>query len=81
MDVDNPMQEEGVPNSMRIIQDCDCALDSMEVVFQHKGKIVKGLANHNGQRHSKDGSGKHGGIQHTKACAVDTRWLHPLPVI
>ena len=56
-------KEEGVPNSEQIYHDYDNALDAMYTVYLANGDIVAELANRNGDRYSKDGTGKHGGVR------------------
>ena len=65
---------EGVPNSCRIIQDCDKAWDSMWTVYENKGAIVPGLADRNGIRYSKSGTGKWGG-KRVKGEMTSGKWL------
>ena len=56
-------KEEGVPKSSRICHDCDKAIDVMYTVYLANGDIVAQLADQNGVRYSKDGTGKHGGAR------------------
>ena len=38
--VDATENEEGVPNSSRIIHDCNQVFDAMQIVFQNDGKLL-----------------------------------------
>ena len=50
--------EDGVPDSARIIHDCDKAWDSMWTVYEEKGAVVENLCNRNGNRYLTAGRGK-----------------------
>ena len=77
-DVEDNIQEEGVPYSERIVHDCDKALSAMEIVYENGGEIVPGLANRNGDRYSKRGTKQHGGKRNKGYVLKDCRWVHPL---
>ena len=50
--------KDGVPDSDRIIHDCNKAWDSMWTVYEEKGAVVEDLCNRNGNRYLTAGRGK-----------------------
>ena len=50
----------------------------MEIVYQHAGKIVPGIACCNGNRYSTSGTKKRGGYHPKVKMLNSTRWTHPL---
>ena len=70
--------EEGVPSSHRIVQDCDRAIRAMEVVYENNGEVVPGLANRNGNRYDKRGTLKHGGARVKSNTISSGRFVHPV---
>ena len=77
--VESEEGEEGVPCSERIMHDCDKALNLMMEVYKKGGAIVAELANRNGDRYSKEGTGLHGG-KHIKGEMDYAKWMHPMAV-
>jgi len=67
-------KEEGVPNSERIFHDYDKAFDAMYAVYLSNGDITAELADRNGDRYSKEGTGKHGGVRR-KGDVYKGQWL------
>ena len=66
--------DEGFPASEQMIHDCDLVLDAMYTVYQAGGTIVPELANRNGNRCRKDGTGNHGGAR-VKGDPGKNKWL------
>ena len=56
---------------------CDIALSAMQVVFEHGGDIVPGLANRNGDRYSRSDTKKYNGKRVKGYVLNDSRWVHP----
>ena len=69
--------EEGVPCSERVMYDCDKALNSMWEVYKKGGAIVAELANRNGHRYRKEGTGLHGGPR-VKGEMDYAKWMQPM---
>ena len=53
--------EEGVPNSVHIIHDCNMAWISMYTVYLRKGAVVHELCDRNDHHYQKSGTGVRGG--------------------
>ena len=69
---ENPV---GAPNPERVVQDVNRAFDAFMTVYKANGKIVKGLANRNGHRNTKEGSLKWGGKRVKKLNVDEEKWL------
>ena len=68
-----------VPSSRRIIEDCKKALNAFQVVYEHGGAMVPGLANRNGHRNLAEGrnTAGWGGVQIKNLLVHEIgRWLH-----
>jgi hypothetical protein len=51
----------GAPSPERVVQDVHRAFDAFKTVYEADGNIVRGLANRNGHRKTKEGSLQWGG--------------------
>ena len=72
--------EEDVPNSRRIIQDCDKALDTYGSVYCAGGKMVPQLANRSGHHNHAAGRNRMGwgGVRVENVLVEEIgRWLNP----
>ena len=69
--------EDGVPDSDRIIHDCDKAWDTMWTVYEEKGAVVEDLCNRNGNRYLTAGRGKKGGKREKGEYNADEGWTEP----
>ena len=68
-----------VPNSKRIIQDCNRALRAFGIVYEHGGRMVPGLVDRNGHRNIAVGrnSAGWGGLRVKNLLVAEVgRWLH-----
>ena len=48
----------GTPSSVRIIEDVDLALETLEIVYRTNGAAVEGISDRNGHRNKEAGKGK-----------------------
>ena len=71
---ENPV---GAPNPERVVEDVNRAFDAFKTVYEADGNIVKGLANRNGHRNTKEGSLKWGGSRVKKSIIKEEKWLEP----
>ena len=69
--------QEGVPNSSRIIHDCDQVWDAMGTVLAHDGAVVEDLCNRNGIRYRRMGPEKRGGVRTKNEYSWD-EWIEPM---
>ena len=72
--------EDGVPDSGRIIHDCDQVWDSMESVYEEEGAVVHSICDRNGHRYRKADAGTHGGGR-IKGEWSELDWMDPLAKI